>query len=135
MKSAALAVTTFGAYCLITRIDIDEIVGSTALGLFILVAASALCAVFVPEIGVDQSWMHNGQWQGIYESKQTLGFISAYLMFFACYRKMTGQGWIAFLSISYWHRPASSPRNRAAPVPLQLPREHCSLPRCGRSAA
>jgi len=98
MKSAALVVTTFGAYCLITRIDIDEIVGSTALGLFILVAASALCAVFVPEIGVDQSWMHNGQWQGIYESKQTLGFISAYLMFFACYQKMTGQGWIAFLS-------------------------------------
>lgn len=99
MKSAALVVTTFGAYCLITRIDIDEIVRSTALGLFILVAASAFCAVFVPEIGVDQSWMHNGQWQGIYESKQTLGFISAYLMFFACYRKMTGQGWIAFLSM------------------------------------
>lgn len=98
MKSAALAVTTFGAYCLVTRIDIDEIVGSTALGLFILVAASALCAVFVPEIGVDQSWMHNGQWQGIYESKQTLGFISAYLMFFACYQKMTGQGWIVFLA-------------------------------------
>lgn len=98
MKSAALVVTTFGAYCLITRIDIDEIVGSTALGLFMLVAASALCAVFVPEIGVDQSWMHNGQWQGIYESKQTLGFIGAYLMFFACYQKITGQGWIAFLS-------------------------------------
>lgn len=98
MKSAALVVTTFGAYCLITRIDIGEIVGSTALGLIILVAASALCALFLPEIGVDQSWMHNGQWQGIYESKQTLGFISAYLMFFACYRKMTGQGWIAFLA-------------------------------------
>ncbi|MCA1527874.1 O-antigen ligase family protein [Bradyrhizobium yuanmingense] len=97
MKSAALVMTTFGAYCLITRIDIDEIVGATALGLFILVAASALCAVFVPEIGVDQSWMHNGQWQGIYESKQTLGFISAYLMFFACYQKMTGQGWAVFL--------------------------------------
>jgi len=98
MKSAALVVTTFGAYCLITRIDIDEIVGSTALGLFVLVAASALCALFAPEIGVDQSWMHNGQWQGIYESKQTLGFISAYLMFFACYQKITGQGWIAFLA-------------------------------------
>ncbi|MDA9547336.1 ligase [Bradyrhizobium sp. CCBAU 45321] len=97
MKSAALVMTTFGAYCLITRIDIDEIVGATSLGLFILVAASALCAVFVPEIGVDQSWMHNGQWQGIYESKQTLGFISAYLMFFACYQKMTGLGWTVFL--------------------------------------
>ncbi|MCK1715309.1 O-antigen ligase family protein [Bradyrhizobium sp. 143] len=97
MKSAALVVTTFGAFCLITRVDIDEIVRSTALGLFILVAASAFCAVFVPEIGEDQSWMHNGQWQGIYESKQTLGFVSAYLMFFACYRKMRGQGWAGFL--------------------------------------
>ncbi|MGY4290387.1 exopolysaccharide production protein ExoQ [Bradyrhizobium sp. LM2.7] len=97
MKSAALVETTFGAFCLITRVDIDEIVRSTALGLFILVAASAFCAVFVPEIGVDQSWMHNGQWQGIYESKQTLGFVSAYLMFFACYRKMRGQGWAGFL--------------------------------------
>lgn len=97
VKSAALVETTFGAFCLITRVDIDEIVRSTALGLFILVAASAFCAVFVPEIGVDQSWMHNGQWQGIYESKQTLGFVSAYLMFFACYRKMRGQGWAGFL--------------------------------------
>ena len=97
MKGAALAMTTFGAFCLVTRIDLDEIVGATALGLFILVAASAFSAVFVPDIGVDHSWMHNGQWQGIYESKQTLGFISAYLMFFSCYRKMTGQGWTVFL--------------------------------------
>src|SRR5690348_10238917 len=41
MKSAAMAMTTFGAFCLITRIDIDEIVGATVLGLFISVAASA----------------------------------------------------------------------------------------------
>ncbi|OAF18640.1 O-antigen ligase family protein [Bradyrhizobium neotropicale] len=97
MKGAALAMTTFGAFCLITRIDVDEIVKSTALGFSILVAASAFCAIFVPDIGLDHSWMHGGQWQGVYESKQTLGFISAYLMFFACYRKMTGQGWAAFL--------------------------------------
>lgn len=99
MKSAALAMTTFGAFCLVTRIDLDEVVKATALGLFILVAASALCAVAVPDIGIDHSWMHNGQWQGVYESKQTLGFVGAYLMFLACYRKMTGQGWLAFLVV------------------------------------
>ncbi len=97
MKSAALAMTTFGAFCLITRIDIDEIVRATAFGLFILVAASAFCAIAVPDIGVDHSWMHDGQWQGVYESKQTLGFVGAYLMFFACYLKVRGQGWAAFL--------------------------------------
>jgi exopolysaccharide production protein ExoQ len=95
-KSAALAVTTFGAFCLITRVDIDDIAKSTARGLFVLSAASVCCSVFLPEIGVDQSWMHGGQWQGIFESKQTLGFVGAYLMFFACYRKMTGQGWLTF---------------------------------------
>ncbi|MGY8637431.1 O-antigen ligase family protein [Bradyrhizobium sp. 14AA] len=99
MKSAALAMTTFGAFCLVTRIDLDEVVRATALGLFILVAASAFCAIAVPDIGIDHSWMHNGQWQGVYESKQTLGFVGAYLMFFACYRKMKGQGWLAFLVV------------------------------------
>lgn len=97
MKSLALAMTTFGAFCLITRIDMDEVVRATALGLFILVAASAFVALAVPDIGIDHSWMHNGQWQGVYELKQTLGFVGAYLMFFACYLKMKGQGWPAFL--------------------------------------
>ncbi len=96
-KSAALAITKFGSFCLITRVDIDDNVRSTTRGLFILVAASAFCAAFAPDIGIDHSWMHNGQWQGIFESKQTLGFVGAYLMFFACYRKITGQGWLPFL--------------------------------------
>lgn len=99
MKSGALAMTTFGGFCLVTRLDLDDIVKATALGLFILVAASAFFALAVPDIGVDHSWMHNGQWQGVYESKQTLGFVGAYLMFFACYRKMTGQGWLVFLVV------------------------------------
>jgi exopolysaccharide production protein ExoQ len=98
MKAAALAITALGAFCLITRIGIDDIVKSTARGLFILVSASAICAVIDPDIGVDQTWMHRGQWQGVFESKQTLGFAGAYLMFFACYRKITGQGWLLFLA-------------------------------------
>lgn len=97
MKSAALAVTTFGAFCLITRVDIDDIAKWTGRGLFILVAASLFLSVFLPDIGVDQSWMHGGQWQGVFQSKQSLGFVSAFLLFFACYRKFTGHGWIPFL--------------------------------------
>lgn len=97
MKSAALAVTTFGAFCLITRVDVDDISKWTGLGLFILASVSLYFSVLLPDIGVDQSWMHEGQWQGIFQSKQTLGFVSAYLLFFACYRKLTGHGWIPFL--------------------------------------
>ena len=97
MKAAALAITTFSAFCLITRVEIDELVKATTRGLFVLMAASVLCAVFAPDIGVDHTWMHNGQWQGIFDSKQTLGFAGTYLMFFACYRKITGQAWFPFL--------------------------------------
>src|ERR1700680_2259316 len=46
MKSSALVMTTFGAFCLITRVEIDDIVKSTSRGLFILVAASVFCAIF-----------------------------------------------------------------------------------------
>ncbi len=97
MKAAALAITTLGAFCMITRVDIDDIVTSATRGLLVLIAASALCAVILPDIGIDQTWMHKGQWQGVFESKQTLGFAGAYLMFFACYRKIAGQGWLPFL--------------------------------------
>ncbi|MGH6716525.1 MAG: O-antigen ligase family protein, partial [Bradyrhizobium sp.] len=96
-KSAALAVTSFGAFCLITRIDVDDIVTSTIRGLSILAVASVCAAVFAPKIGVDQTWMHKGQWQGVFQSKQELGFLGAYLMFFSFYRKTIGQSWPIFL--------------------------------------
>jgi O-antigen ligase len=96
MKSIALALTTFGVFRLITRTDIDDIAKWTSRGLFALVAISIYLSVFEPEIGVDQSWMHGGQWQGIFQSKQSLGLVGAYLLFFSVYRKLTGLGWIPF---------------------------------------
>ncbi|GKQ54282.1 O-antigen ligase [Bradyrhizobium sp. Ce-3] len=97
MKAGALFITTLGAFCLITRVDIDDIVKSMTRGLFVLIAASVVCSVLFPDIGLDQGWQHMGQWQGIFASKQALGFTGALLMFFACYRKMSGQGWLPFL--------------------------------------
>lgn len=97
MKSAALAITTFGAYRLATRLEIKEIIKATTLGLWVAAVASIYYVVFVPDIGVDHSYFHDGQWQGIFESKQTLGVLGAYLMFFACYRGLTGSGWLVFL--------------------------------------
>jgi O-antigen ligase len=40
--------------------------------------------------------MHNGQWAGIYESKQSLGGVGAYLMFFSYCRYRVGGSWIGF---------------------------------------
>ena len=98
MKGAALALTTFAAYRLATRLGIDEIIAMTTLGMWIAVMASVCTVVFLPDIGLDHSYFHDGQWQGIFASKQTLGVLGANLMFFACYRGLTGSGWLVFLA-------------------------------------
>ena len=98
MKGAALAVTTFGAYRLATRLGIDEIITATSQGMWIATVASLGAVVFWPDVGVDHSYFHDGQWQGIFASKQTLGVLGANLMFFACYRGLTGSGWLVFLA-------------------------------------
>jgi exopolysaccharide production protein ExoQ len=97
MKSAALALTTFGAHRLATRLCIGEIIAVATQGLWLTAVASLFAVFFLPDIGVDHSYFHNGQWQGIFESKQTLGVLGAHLMFFACYRGLTGSGWLVFL--------------------------------------
>src|SRR4051812_46044080 len=97
MKSAALGLTTFSAYRLATRLGTGEITRAATQGMWLAAVASLITVVFLPEIGVDHSYVHNGQWQGIFESKQTLGVLGAYLMFFACYRGLTGNGWLIFL--------------------------------------
>lgn len=97
LKGTALAITTFGAFRLATRLSLSDIVSAITLGLFFLLVLSVLCVAFFPEIGIDQSWMHGGQWQGIFESKQSLGLVAAYGAFFALYRRMTGGSWVVFL--------------------------------------
>ena len=53
LKSVALLITTLGAYCLVTRIDIDDIVSASATGLLLLSVASIYYVILVPEIGID----------------------------------------------------------------------------------
>jgi len=98
MKSVALAITTFGAYRLASRLGINEIIKGATQGLWVAAMASIYAVIFLPSIGVDHSYFHDGQWQGIFESKQTLGVLGAHLMFFACYRGLTGSGWPIFLA-------------------------------------
>jgi exopolysaccharide production protein ExoQ len=98
MKSAALAITTFGAYRLATRLGVEEIIKATTQGLWFAAVASLYYVIFLPDVGLDHSYFHDGQWQGIFESKQTLGVLGAHLMFFACYRGLTGSGWLVFLA-------------------------------------
>jgi O-antigen ligase len=97
LKSVALLITTFGSFRLATTLPIHDIIGSVAGGLFLLLLASLAVVVLLPEVGIDQSWMHGGQWQGVFESKQSLGFLASFAAFFALYLRLTGGSWLTFL--------------------------------------
>lgn len=94
LKSTALLITTIGAFRLATRLSIDDIARTTSVGLLLPLVVSIVAVALIPEIAVDHSWMHGGQWQGIFASKQSLGFLAAYLMFFALFRKLCGDSWL-----------------------------------------
>jgi O-antigen ligase len=46
--------------------------------------------MLVPSIGVLRTWQHAGQWSGIFVSKQTLGTVSALLVFLSLLRLLYG---------------------------------------------
>ncbi len=97
LKSGALLVTTFAAYRLARSLSLDEIVGCVLAGLAILCTASVATVLVLPEIGIVQTGMHEGQWSGLFESKQSLGAVGALVIFFAGYRLMTRRRWLPFL--------------------------------------
>ena len=85
-KALALVVVNFGAYRLIKTTAWDDIVEYAIHGLFLLNAVSVFLCLFVPDIGLLKNWQHYGQWNGIFDSKQTLGFAGAMLSFLSSYR-------------------------------------------------
>jgi exopolysaccharide production protein ExoQ len=97
MKFAALLITTIGVTRLACRMSLDAIMGCTIIGLFILTFMSLVVVVFFPDVGVSTGWMEEGLWQGIFDSKQSLGLSGALLMFLACHNALRRGGMIQFL--------------------------------------
>jgi len=97
MKSVALLITTIGVIRLACRMSLDAIVGCTIIGLFILTVLSLVVVLLFPDIGVATGWMQEGLWQGIFDSKQSLGLSGALLMFLACHNALRRGGKIQFL--------------------------------------
>ena len=87
-KALALAVTTTGAFHLIRKMTLDDIIECEIHGLFVLNAVSILLALLAPDIGVESGYQHAGQWNGIFVNKQQLGLISGQLIFLSAYRLM-----------------------------------------------
>ncbi len=99
MKGVALSITTFAAYRVATRLRIADFLDAVSAGFILISAVSVGLALVWPTIGVDQTWMHKGQWQGVFQSKQSLGTVGAFLMFFAYHRLQTRGGWLRFLIV------------------------------------
>jgi exopolysaccharide production protein ExoQ len=85
-KAAVLAFTTFGAWRLASSLRCDTLFRLLFWSLLLLVLGSVAAAVFVPSIGVLRTWQHAGQWSGLFVSKQTLGTVSASLVFLSLLR-------------------------------------------------
>jgi len=98
LKGGALVITTFGAFRLATHMAIDDFIGALLRGFMIVCVASIAMVLFVPAIGVDHTWMHEGNWQGVFESKQSLGTLGAFSMFFAFYCFMTRRKRLRFVA-------------------------------------
>jgi len=86
LKGFALGLTTLGAYRVAVTVRVDHIVAAATGGLVAAAAISLLLVALVPEVGTAQYWMHQGQWNGVYQSKQALGATGAALMFLAACR-------------------------------------------------
>jgi exopolysaccharide production protein ExoQ len=66
-----LATTAFGIY-FGSRFDIDEQLKLLTWALAIVMCASVVFAIFLPQYGIDNS-LHNGAWQGVFAQKNSLG--------------------------------------------------------------
>jgi exopolysaccharide production protein ExoQ len=97
MKTVALLLTTIAISRLVCRQSLDVIVGCTIIGIFILAVASLAVVLLYPDIGVSTEWMQEGMWQGVFQSKQSLGLAGALLMFLAGHNALRRGGRIQFL--------------------------------------
>lgn len=97
MKAVALFITSTGAYFLASRLSVEDIIDEMNKGLLVLAVASIFLVIFVPSIGVDEAWSHEGNWQGVFASKQALGITGAIFMFFSAYLYLIRGGRWRFL--------------------------------------
>lgn len=104
-KGAVLAFNAFATWVLFSTRRWDEIVEATIAALAVLDIASVVIVVLRPDIGVLTTWMHAGQWSGVYDHKQTLGIVSAILLYlsatrFQAHDRPWPRAWHALVSVT-----------------------------------
>lgn len=85
-KTVLLLFVTLVVWRLSLFVSVDVFFSCVWTALAISVFASAVVAVAMPSIGVLDDWNHAGQWAGIFQTKQDLGFASATLIYLTALR-------------------------------------------------
>ena len=86
-KAAAFLVTSLAAWRMASVVMVKEMLSCTFYTLLVLLALSVFLAVAVPDVGLLQhDWQHEGQWKGVFATKQGLGTVSAVFLVFAFLR-------------------------------------------------
>jgi len=86
-KAILFLATSFAAWRMASVVTTKEMLACTFYSLFVLLAASFVLAVFVPSVGLLlNDWAHEGQWKGVFATKQGLGTVSAVFLILAFLR-------------------------------------------------
>lgn len=86
-KALAFLLTSLAAWRMASVVTVKEMLGCAFCTLLALLALSLLLAVAVPEVGLLQhDWQHEGQWKGMFATKQGLGTVSAVFLVLAFLR-------------------------------------------------
>ncbi len=89
-KTAAFLVSSLAVWRLASVVMVREMLTCTFYTLFVLLALSLFLALAVPDVGLLlNDWQHEGQWKGVFATKQGLGTVSAVFLV------------LAFLRLSY----------------------------------
>ncbi len=86
-KAAAFLVSSLAAWRMASVVTVKEMLACTFYTLLVLLALSLFPAVAVPEVGLLlNDWQHEGQWKGMFATKQGLGTVSAVFLVLAFLR-------------------------------------------------
>ncbi len=87
VKALVYLLTSLAAWRMASVVTTQEMLGCTFYTILVLLALSLLLAVAVPEVGLLRNdWQHEGQWKGIFSTKQGLGTVSALFLVLAFLR-------------------------------------------------
>ena len=86
-KAVAFLVCSLAAWRMASVVTAKEMLACTFYALLVLLGLSLLLAVAVPEVGLLlNNWQHEGQWKGMFATKQGLGTVSAVFLVLAFLR-------------------------------------------------